>query len=446
MTTTSGGDEFGRELRRLREQAGLTQVQLAARLGYHHTYVSKIESGTREPRIAFASKADDVLGAGGALLAAATRVRARQRTDLGIVTATATVPVPRAPHAGDSPRASPAGEVQLPAYGVTCPSHGSDGCAAPVPAGLADVPGVAGRTVGTETLHGFTALLTTYIEADIRAVGGDLAQTVEQALRTLMTVVPKARGDHAGGLLQLAARYADLAGWMRVKRGQHGIAMTWLQRGVEWALASDGLATACESLGRMSVIAMIEGDGLTALEYSRAAAAVDGSRRWTAVHAQLGQARAWALLGDHREFAALTHSARRGAERLGDRDRIEAPWLTGVEGETFTASHLAAGLRDLAKATGDREMAGRAAAFAATSLSNVPSRMHGSRLVLTLRLADSEACRGDLDTAVHIARPVMPAVTASLNTTIRHELDGLRVRLGTRFDELFDPPVSRAGP
>ncbi|WP_196777815.1 helix-turn-helix domain-containing protein [Lentzea aerocolonigenes] len=79
---TPGRDEFGQELRRLCEEAGLTQVQLAARLGYHHTCVSKIESGAREPRIAFASTADDVLQAGGALLAVATKVRARLRANL----------------------------------------------------------------------------------------------------------------------------------------------------------------------------------------------------------------------------------------------------------------------------------------------------------------------------------------------------------------------------
>ncbi|MGW4214458.1 helix-turn-helix domain-containing protein [Lentzea sp. NPDC004789] len=438
MTTASAGEEFGLQLRRLREQVGLTQVQLAARLGYHHTYVSKIESGAREPRISFASKADDVLAAGGTLLALATKIRARMRADLCVATGTTAIPLPRAPHGGEPPRPCQARQVQLPMFGITCPSHGDSGCAAPVPTGIADVPGVDGRTVGTETLHGFAALLTTYVEADISTSGGDLALPAEQALRSLMTVVPKARGDQADGLLQLAARYADLAGWLRVKRGQHGIAMTWLQRSVEWALASDGLPTACEALSSMSVIALIEGDGPTALEYAQAAASVDRSRRWTAVQAKLDQARAHALLGDYRAFTSLADAAQRGAERLSARDRIEAPWLTGAEGETFIASHLAGGLRDLAETTGLPEMADRAVAFAETSLLNVPSRMHGSRLLLTLRLADSEACRGDLDAAVNIARPIMPAVTAALNTQLSHELSRLHLRLGARFGELFD--------
>lgn len=422
-------DEFGRELRRLREQAGLTQVELADCLGYHHTYVSKIESGAREPRIAFASKADDVLEAGGTLLALVTKVRARVRANPGITT----IPPPLAPH-GVLP---PPDQVQLPVFGITCPVHGSVGCAAPVPARLADVPGVAGRTVGTETLHGFTALLVTYVEADISAISENLSVLVEETLRALMGVVPKARGEHADGLLRLAARYADLAGWLRVKRGQHGIAMTWLHRSLEWALASGGLPTACETLNSMSVIAAVEGDGVTALEHAQAAAAVDPSRRWTEVLAKLDQARAHALLGDHREFTALSEAARRAADRLGERDRIEAPWLIGAEGETFIASHLAGGLRDLAEITGLTEMADRAVTYAETSLLKVPSRLHSSKLMLTLRLADSHACRGDLDAAVAIARPVVPTVTAALNTQLYHELGKLRGRLGSRFEELF---------
>ncbi|MDX8055666.1 helix-turn-helix transcriptional regulator [Lentzea sp. BCCO 10_0798] len=37
----SGRDEFGQELRRLRERAGLTRAQLAVHLGYHHTYAEQ---------------------------------------------------------------------------------------------------------------------------------------------------------------------------------------------------------------------------------------------------------------------------------------------------------------------------------------------------------------------------------------------------------------------
>ena len=433
-------DRFGRELRRLRERAGFTQVQLAARLGYDHTYLSKLESGARVPTIAFASQADDLLNAGGALLALATNVRARRPNgDADSASRPTGMPLPCPPPASHSIKLPPARPINLPTFGITCPLHSADGCTVAVPvASLADLLGDNARSTGAETVHGFAALLTRYIEADLQALTGDLAMPVEQALHALMDAVPKARGTVSVGLLHLAAQYADLAGWLRIKRGQHGIGMTWLHRSLEWASASRNVPTACEALSSMSVLALIEGDAATALRYSRAAAGVDPNRRWTTVQSTLDQARGHALLGDWSEFTRHADEAQRVAERLGDRDRVEAPWLFGAEGETFVASHLAGALRDLADTTRDPATAGRAVLFAQKSLANVPARMHASRLMLTLRLADSHACSGDIDAAVAVARPVIQTAQSVQITQIRHEVDRLRTRLGDRFADLFD--------
>jgi hypothetical protein len=321
---------------------------------------------------------------------------------------------------------------------VTCPLHGSVGCTLnDPPACLADLLDDIPRTVGADTVHGFAGLLTTYIEADLETPPGELSALVEETLRALVALVPKARGPVSTGLLHLAAQYADLAGWRRVQKGQHGIGMTWLQRSWQWALAAHNFPTACEALGNMSMLALLEGDGATALGYSRAAAAVDPNRRWTVVQAGLEQARCHALLGDRREFARRMREAQRAAERLGDRDRAEAPWLFDAEGQTFIASHLAGALRDLADTTGDRAAAGRAVGFAEISLANVPSRMPASRLMLTLRLADSQACSGDLDAAIAVARPVIQSMEFAPIALVRRELDRLRSRLGGRSGELF---------
>jgi DNA-binding XRE family transcriptional regulator len=432
-------DRFGRELRRLRERAGLTQVQLATRLGYDHTYLSKLESGARLPQIAFAGQADDLLNADGALLALATNARARRHSQGDLAAGAAVMPLPYPPSSASPVKLPPVRRIHLPAYGVTCPLHGTVGCtlSAP-PTSLTDLLDDHARTAGAETVHGFAALLTIYIEADLQALTGDLAVPVEQTLRALLDLVPKARGPVSVGLLHLASQYADLAGGLRVKRGQHGIGMAWLQRSLEWALASHNLPTACEALGRMSALARLEGDAATALEYGRAAAAVDPDRRWTLVQSKLNQARGLAVLGDWREFERHSREAQRAAERLDDRDRFEAPWLFGAEGEALIASHLAGGLRDLADTTGDRSTAGRAVGFAQTSLANVPARMHASRLLLTLRLADSQACSGDLEAAIAVARPVIQAAESARITLVSQELDRLRTRLGDRSSELLD--------
>lgn len=433
-------DQFGRELRRLREQAGFTQVQLATRLGYNHTYVSKLESGARVPRIAFAGGADELLGAGGSLIALATSARARRQegNDRGSADGMIDAPLPRSPFAIRTAHSPAVRHVRLPGLGVACPLHGMDGCTVSAPAdGLDGLDDDAARTVGAETVHGLAAMLVSFIEADLEGQGDVLTVPLEQTLRTIIGLVPRASEPVALALLRLAGQYADLAAWQRVKRGQHAIGMTWLHRSVEWASAAHAHATACEALSSMSSLALLEGDGATAVEYARAAAAVDHGRRWTAVQAGLDEARGHALLGDRREVARLSSAAQRAADRLGDRDRLEAPWLFDAEGATFIASHLAGALRDLAETTGDRVIARRAVTFAESALANMPAWMASSRMLLTLRLADSHACGGAVDAAVEVARPVLSAAQSAGNTLITHELDRLRIRLGARCGDLL---------
>ncbi|AJE84243.1 DNA-binding protein [Streptomyces albus] len=82
----AGWAEFGELLRHHRRRAGLTQSQLGARVGYHHSLISKWESGQRELAAPLVDRLDAALGAGGALRAAEGRLRAaeeRQRAAEG---------------------------------------------------------------------------------------------------------------------------------------------------------------------------------------------------------------------------------------------------------------------------------------------------------------------------------------------------------------------------
>ncbi|MBF6171077.1 helix-turn-helix domain-containing protein [Nocardia blacklockiae] len=60
---------FGREVRRLREERGLTVGELAARTNYARQHMARIEQGERLPTSKMAARLDDVLEADGALLA-----------------------------------------------------------------------------------------------------------------------------------------------------------------------------------------------------------------------------------------------------------------------------------------------------------------------------------------------------------------------------------------
>ena len=55
-------DLFATRLARLREQAGLTVAELAARAGLHRDYIYRLERGEREPSLAVAKALARALG------------------------------------------------------------------------------------------------------------------------------------------------------------------------------------------------------------------------------------------------------------------------------------------------------------------------------------------------------------------------------------------------
>lgn len=73
---------IGRQVKLLRERAGLTQRELGERLAYGEDLISSLERGRRTPQPEFLDAADEVLGAAGLLKAAkedVARVKARAR-------------------------------------------------------------------------------------------------------------------------------------------------------------------------------------------------------------------------------------------------------------------------------------------------------------------------------------------------------------------------------
>jgi transcriptional regulator with XRE-family HTH domain len=60
---------FGRRLRKWRLAAGLTQAELGRRLAYDHSFISRVERSSRWPTRELASRCDELLGAGGELVA-----------------------------------------------------------------------------------------------------------------------------------------------------------------------------------------------------------------------------------------------------------------------------------------------------------------------------------------------------------------------------------------
>jgi DNA-binding XRE family transcriptional regulator len=440
--------EFGRQLRRWRQRAGLTQAQVGTRVGYDHSAISKLEGGRREPSPRLARHLDEVLGAGGELLAVYTASRHEEADAAPRAGGSRPGPLPgNTGGTGDGREVGAAGPVfpdvpgwprRLPSHGLECPLHDDEGCTVPAPADALPAylafcaPDLPADT-GSDTVHVLSGLLVAYWRAGTERTSPETITAVEQALHAIVRRMEGLAGPYRRALWRLAAGYAQLAGELRIQRGQNGMAMAWLHKGLGWAAMSDGIAMCATILYDMSTVARLEYDAPSALAYARAIRAADPGLRWTAVAADLCEARAHALGGDALESRRHLALARTGLSRLGERDLTEAPWLCGAAGEVHLESGTGGALRDIAALTADRSAACLAAEAMERSLSSLAERMRPARLLFTLRLADCHACAGDPEAALAVAVPVLTEATAVPTALIGRELRGLRSRLAARW-------------
>ncbi|MFC4149431.1 helix-turn-helix domain-containing protein [Micromonospora mangrovi] len=438
--------EFGRELRVWRRRAGLTQAQLGLRIGYHHSVISKLEGGLREPPMGLPARLDVLLGSDGALTALAEPGdRRRPRSGPSDPTLFPVLPAVEGTDAL-APPGLPVWPRLLPYGGFTCPLHDDTQCPVPGPQEVLpllarlDAGGVAAlpdRPV-PDLVHGLTALLPGYTSVAIEQVSTAVVASIERILHLLVrwAEVVDAAGRSPLAPLRLAAQYAQLAARLRMQRGQRAVGMAWVTHGLRWAGAGADAVARATLLSDFCTLTRLDRDAASSLAYARALGAVDRERGWMTTLSHLYQARAYGLAGAVGECRRQVLLARRRLDRLDTRDAAEAPWLLGDAGVVRAESSIGGALRDLAASTGDRAVARRAVHATGRALAHLPARMRPTYLLLTVRLADAHACAGEPDAAVAVATPVAEEALRTGRATIVHELHGLRARLRQGWDDL----------
>ncbi|MCQ6554835.1 helix-turn-helix domain-containing protein [Streptomyces sp. C10-9-1] len=431
--------EFGHHLRHWRRQAGVTQQQLGLRVGYHHSQISRLEAGLREPPVELVRRLDSALGTGGRLASIAAAPRPAPGEPHGLPRHPALFAAPPGTEDGGGPPGSAAWPSELPAEGLACPLHGVAGCAVPDRSATSDLLDAltaprsgAAAPAEADLLHALTASLACVIRGGaLHRSDGEDAATTERLLRAVLrwAAAVNSTGRLPHGQLRIAAQYAQVAGRLRMRRGQSGTGMAWFAHGLRWADAAEDAPARATLLSDSCALVRLEEDAATTLGYARALGAVDTRRRWIATLSHLHQARGHALGQDAAACRRHIALARRAFPRLRRDDHREAPWLAGAEGEMRVESAVGAALRDLAAATGDRATARRAVEAVARARTRLPPLMRDTHLLLTLRLADGWACAGDPGAAVALASPVLDEAVRSREPLIGAELDGLHGRL-----------------
>ncbi|WP_018685622.1 helix-turn-helix domain-containing protein [Actinokineospora enzanensis] len=420
--------EFGRRMRQWRRRAGLTQAQLGTRVGYHHSLISKLESGVRVPPAGLVKALDALLGADGELVELC-REPARE-PDPPLRTLLSVLP---GATGGVAPLAVRSWPETLPVTDVGCPLHGPAGCEVPDLATTRDLLALVGdsrtapRGLEPDLTHALAALRAEYARLGLESRSAAILPGVEWLLHTLSRLGDA--GEPSPAHLRLAAHFAAIAGRLRMHRGQHALGMAWFGHGLARADLTGDVGARVRLLAEVSTLARLEDDADTALACGRAMAAADQDRVWTRALADLALARGHALVGAGAECLRHLDAAEAGLARFGELDHREAPWLAGDLGRLRLDAAAGGALRDLAAHTGDRAAARRATRVTEEAVGLVPEPMRPARLLLLVRLADAHACAGEPDAAVAVVAPVAEEAAAAGRSTITAELAKLRARL-----------------
>lgn len=273
-------DSFGANLRRMRAESGISLAQLAEKVTYSKSYLSKIENDLKPPTADIAKRCDSVFGTGGVL-------SAMVRTS-------------------DGPAAEDDQDREL--WVMVSDGEGEQGFhrlpRRQVLAGVGMALGFA-LTGGTRAIVDeptLAALRETFDQ--YRRLGTISSPTmvlgpVVAHVNTLRMLASAEQPEPVRRqLLLLASRAAEYAGWMSQEAGDEAAALWWTRRAVDYAAEGGDRHLASYALVREAELAMYRQDPLTTIELATRAQADPAAGPRILGLAARCEAQGHALVGD----------------------------------------------------------------------------------------------------------------------------------------------------
>jgi transcriptional regulator with XRE-family HTH domain len=298
----SSAQMFGLVLRQLRGQAGLSLRELGRLALYDYTRLSRAENGETLIPAEKVRLLDEVLQAGGLLIAL--------RATAGTV-APALVPGPGS--AADSESVTL--EVRLPDGGIVHVAMSrrqfsqllATAALSPV-LPLVAGPGETTRLtrvieqpalLDSEVIGYFRRVLAEHYAADKMLGPRRLIRPVLAQIEVIEELRRGARPPYVQPLLRVLAQYGEMAGWLQQDIGNFSAAANWTRQAAEWAHCAGDTQLAAYMLVRQSNIACLTDDYSSVVQLAAAARRQPGpiEPRLTALASQQ-EARGHALLGD----------------------------------------------------------------------------------------------------------------------------------------------------
>lgn len=402
---------FGVELRRRRTAAGLSLGELAKRVHYSKGHLSKIEAGQKPASVGLVRLCDAELGACGELV------------NLLPVTACGD-------DVNEQPHGSDPGDEETWVVGV-----GNDGTYfTPVsgPHPMANGTSAAlGMTFDGEARADTDAALGPFLVRfdEARNLGQIAGPDAVFPLVILEARILQVLADHAPpgeqpALLQLAARYAEFAGWMAQEAGDDRMAWWLTKKAVRMANAAGDPSLRSYALVRRADIALHRDDALSIIELSRRVQQHDHvSVRIKGLAAQR-EAQGHALIGDH---TACMRAIERSAVLLTEATISPPAGPTLGTARTPDLVALVKGwcLHDLGKPAEAAELLDR-------GIARFPQGAHRARVRYQTRAALAYATADELERATELIVSLLEPAQILDSATIRHDLRGLTKVLARR--------------
>lgn len=391
-------EKFGALLRQSRNAAGLSIGDLAKRINYSKSQISKVENGHKPPSAIFAKLCDRVLGTDGALAAALPPADA---------------PPPTEPVAGDD-------GVLIMELGATGEVHINELPRRQLLAGAGAMLGfaIAGSRRPEIDEGTFAVLRATFDQH--RTLGTMASPRVVLApvvahLATLRALAADSPEPMRAELLQLASRVAEYAGWMSQEAGNDAAAQHWTDRAVRYAAAGRDPHLASFALFRHAEIALYQPNPVRTVELARRAQDDPGAGPRILGLAARVEAQGHALAGDQN---AYERTLDRAAGLLATPDPGNGPVLGSASVTDEVALVRGWALYDLGNPRAAAEILAR-------QVTAIPPTARRARTRFGARRALAHAVAGDIDEACTVARDLLDDAARVDSATIRRDLADL---------------------
>lgn len=407
---------FGEALRLRRIRANLSLSELAGRVHYSSSQLSRVENGRREPSPDLARLCDAALNAGG---------------ELSVL-----VPAPAAA-AGPS-RSAPSREADQELRAAA-----DDGVGAP-PSALC--PAVLPEEDEAETARSVTHFAVHLDELRRLAQRMSPAPVLGQVSSAVDVLTMLARAAQTPAVrrqyLELLAFYCEFAGWMAQESGKRQEAERWIARTEAVAREAQAFDLADHTFIRRAGLALYQGDARRVTEYAAEAGRRGAGKPRILALAALREAQGLALEGNgDRCTAALNRAGElleaatasgagegRGAEAAQSPDARLRPSALVVGSQcTPSLGGLVGGwcLYDLGRPD-------EAAAMIEAGLKQLPVRATRLRALFTARLALGHAASGQLTAVVPVMDGLLKDAQGLCSHAVRSQLQLLARALRRR--------------